>query len=80
MDPSRVLGEDESFAWDWIRVVEVIESDGSQRLHVEHSDDMAPWKLLGMLQAAADWHRTLTTNVMFGGEYALEMFEDEDDD
>jgi len=57
--------EGSSFMWDWVRIFEVIEADGSKSIRIDHSDDIEPWKITGMLQAAADFHRQLMTNVFF---------------
>jgi hypothetical protein len=61
-----VVNMDEPFMWDWVRIFEVVQEDNTKTLEIEHSPDCDAWKLQGMLQAAADYYRTMTTNIFFG--------------
>lgn len=76
--------EAEHLESDWVRVSELIDSDGDPTLQVTHSETLTPWKLVGMLQAAADYHRELVKNIFFSSpfeddeDYDLDDTEDED--
>lgn len=67
------------FEADWVRVVEVVGDDGVPTLLLEHSDMMTPWKMLGLLQAALEFQKTMTTNLFYGATYE-EMLVGGDDD
>ncbi len=69
-----------AFEWDWVRVYEEIQSDGTPSLGIQHTADISPWKLQGMLQAAADYYRTMTTNVFFGSDDPWSELEEEEED
>lgn len=53
---------------EWVRISERMGSDGDMTIHIENSPDLSYWKLLGMLQSASDFHRTMMTNVFFANE------------
>ena len=69
---------------DWIHLGEIMDGEGQLSLAITHSEGITPWKILGMLQAAGDFHRTMTTNIFFGsptgfvGEWVDEDFEDDE--
>jgi len=51
---------------DWIHISESVDGEGQLSLVITHSDTITPWKIMGMMQAGADFHRTMTTNIFFG--------------
>lgn len=65
------IGSDEAFEWDWVRVYELILPDNTKTIGIDHSPDVDPWKMQGMLQAAADYYRAMTTNLFFENDSYL---------
>jgi hypothetical protein len=59
----------EVFESAWVRVTEAIDENGSPTLEITHDEFCTPWQIMGMLQAAADYHRELTKNVFFCGSW-----------
>lgn len=63
------LTVEEMFEANWVRVSELIGPDGTPVLVVTDSGTLTPWAVSGLLLAAADFQRTLVTNIFYGQTY-----------
>lgn len=78
MDGIELVDDADEVETEWVRISECMDAEGDMAIRIHHSEGMVPWKMLGMLQAAADFHRTMMTNEFFA--YSCEYCEEGGDD